>query len=170
MELAIYLILLVFLATFAITFGRPFFRGAPFAPTDKKTVTTMLSLAAVRPGERACDIGSGDGRIVVALAQAGADVDGFEINPFLVLWSRQRIIKNELQQKARVYRSNLWKVDYRPYDIVALFGIPYIMKGLEQKLLAELKPGARVLSNRFSFPNWQPVKKESGVYLYVKSA
>lgn len=168
MELAIYLTLLVFLAAFAVTFGRAFFRGAPFAPTDKKAVATMLSLAAVQPGEKACDIGSGDGRIVVALAKVGADVDGFEINPFLVLWSRQRIIKNELQERARIHRSNLWKVDYRPYDVVALFGIPYIMRGLEKKLLAELKPGARVLSNRFSFPNWQPVKKEGGVYLYVK--
>lgn len=168
MEFAIYFLLLIFLGAFTIAFGRPFFHGAPYAPTDKKALATILSLAGAKPGEKACDIGSGDGRIVVALAQAGVEVDGFEINPFLVLWSKQRIIKNGLQYRARVHRSNLWKVSYKNYDIVVLFGIPYIMKGLEQKLLAELKPGARVLSNRFSFPNWQPAKKEGGVYLYVK--
>lgn len=168
MNLAIYLALLVMLSVIVYSFGRPFFRGAPFAPTDRKTMNRMLERAQVKPGERACDIGSGDGRIVIALAKAGAYADGFEINPLLVWWSKIRIKRAGLSQKARIIRKNLWQTDFSPYDVVALFGIPYIMKDLGDKLLAELKPGARVVSNNFAFPTWEAASRQDGIILYTK--
>ena len=168
MDLAIYLALLVLLSVIVYSFGRPFFRGAPFAPTDRKTMNRMLELAQVKPGERACDIGSGDGRIVIALAKAGAYADGFEINPLLVWWSKLRIKSLGLSDKAHIYRKSLWKTDFSPYDVVTLFGIPYIMKPLGEKLYPELKPGARVASNNFKFPNWTPAHKEHGIIVYIR--
>jgi len=169
MELIVYIILLIVLGTFAVAFGRPFFRGAPYAPTDKKAIETMVQMANIKPGEKACDIGSGDGRIVFALAEAGADADGIEINPFLVWLSRFRARGTNAHEKIRFLRHNLWKADYSKYDVITLFGITYIMKQLEEKLQKELKSGTRILSNHFSFPDWKPVKKENGVYYYVKA-
>jgi Xaa-Pro aminopeptidase len=63
-------------------------RGAPFVLTGSRTVKTMTALANIQPGEKAADLGSGDGRILIAIARAGAEAHGYEINPFLVLWSR----------------------------------------------------------------------------------
>ena len=121
MELTLYLVLLVIFGTFVVAFGRPFFRGAPYAPTDIRTITAMMNVAKVIPSDRACDIGSGDGRLLIALAKKGAHAEGFEINPFLVLWSRMKIKKEHVEDKASVSRQNLWKADFRPYTLVYLF-------------------------------------------------
>ena len=168
MELLVYFILLTVLSLFFFFFGRAFIMGGPYVPTDKKTLRTMISLLQIRQGERACDIGAGDGRIVMALAQAGANAVGYERNPFLVFAGNLWIRKNGLSTTAKLRHKNLWKADYREFTAITLFGIPYIMNRLEKKLLAELPHGTRVASNAFSFPNWKPVIKQSGVYLYVK--
>ena len=168
MELLVYLILLVFLSLLGFYFGRAFIMGAPYAPTDKKAIRTMIGLLQIRKGERACDIGAGDGRIVMALAQAGANAIGYERNPLLVPAGGIWIQKKGLGATAKLQHKNLWKADYRPFTAVTLFGIPYIMDRLEKKLLAELPHGARVASNAFPFPNWKPVTKQDGVYLYIK--
>jgi cyclopropane fatty-acyl-phospholipid synthase-like methyltransferase len=168
MIIASYLLLLAFLVVFVVSFGLPFFRGAPYAPTDKKGIDIMVKLADIKPGDKAVDIGSGDGRLVTALARAGAQVEGYEINPLLVLFSRQRIIKAELTDKATIIKKSIWEADYSPYNVVLLFGIPYIMKRLTEKFEAELKPGTRIVSNRFTIPGWKPVKSENNIYLYIK--
>src|SRR3989344_3237972 len=168
MELAVYLVFLVFLVAFVGTFGRAFFRGAPYAPSDPRAIATMLGLAKPAQQDVACDIGSGDGRIMITLANYCERVDGYEINPFLVLWTRMRLRRRNLSGRVKVFRGSLWKADFTKYTVITLFGIPYIMKELEKKLLQELPKGARVVSNRFTFPNWKPVVKKDRVYLYVK--
>ena len=168
MDLIILLILMVVLGAIAYYFGRSFVRGAPYAPTDKKAIQAMLRLTNAGPGDFACDIGAGDGRIVIKLAEKGARVNGIEINPFLVIAANLWIRKKGIADKARVMKKNLWKINYNKYNVVTVFGIPYIMKSLEKKLLAELPTGARVASNAFAFPNWKSIAKEDGVYLYKK--
>lgn len=167
-ELIIYGVFLVALGTFALTFGIPFFRGAPYAPTDKQAIEIMLRLAKCTPGERAIDIGSGDGRLVIALARTGARADGCEVNPILVWWSRKNIKKAGLASSASIIKESLWDIDYSKYAVVTVFGIKYIMERLSKKLLAELPAGARVISNKFTLPGWTPVAEEKNIYLYVK--
>lgn len=83
------LILFFFVLCVTIFLAIPIaFNGAPFLPTDRTKVRAIVSLARVKPGERAVDLGPGDGRLVVALARAGACTTGYEINPLLVLWLR----------------------------------------------------------------------------------
>ena len=65
----------------------PTIHGAIYYPSSDPQIATMLDLAQIKKGERAVDIGSGDGRIVRALARAGAHAHGYELNPFLVFWS-----------------------------------------------------------------------------------
>ena len=143
-------------------------QGAIFLPTYSRSVETMIRLAAVRPGIRAVDLGSGDGRIVIALAKAGARADGYEINPLLALWSRIKIKRAGLSSQAQIYTQNFWQADLSNYDVVMVFGMTHIMEKLEQKLQTELKPDAVVVSNIFQFPGWQKVRSENGVFVYKK--
>lgn len=145
----------------------PSAKGAPFAVTDDETIRKMLALAGVHRGEKAADLGSGDGRIVIALARAGAEAHGYEINPLLVIRARRRIREAGLQNKAFVHWKSFWRVDFSSFRVVTLYGITYIMKGLEEKLKKELTSGARVVSNYFQFPSWTEAAHDGKARLYM---
>jgi ribosomal protein L11 methylase PrmA len=163
------ILLFLLLLFIIISFILPFLKfGAGYAPTATEVVDRIVRLSAIKSGEKALDIGSGDGRIVIGLAKAGAQAMGYEINPILVWYSNYKIRKAKLEKTAYVYRENFWKQDFSQFDIVVIFGITYIMPKLEQKLLKELKPGARVITNYFTFPNWKPSRTEKQVNVYVK--
>lgn len=141
--------------------------GAPYVPSRHATVERMMDLAEIRPGDKTVDLGSGDGRIVIAMAQRGAEAHGYDNNPFLVFLARRRIRQAGLSKQAFIHWGNFWKVNYTPYDIVSVYAMPYIMKRLFRKLKRELRPGAKIISNAFAFPNEKPAKKEKGIYLYI---
>jgi len=162
------LALVVFLIFFFFSFVRPIIKGAPFVPTTKKTLAKMIALAEIKPGMKVADLGSGDGRIVIAAAKAGAQAHGFEVSLPLVFWSRFKIKKGKLGEKAFVYWKSFWRADFSSYDIIMLYGLTNIMKPLSKKLKRELKPGTKIVSNCFELPDWEPEKKEGGVYLYVR--
>lgn len=142
--------------------------GAFFAVVKKEEIEKMILLSDIKPGEKAVDLGSGDGRLVIALANAGAQACGYEINPFLVWSSRKNIKRAGLEGKAFIYQKNLWEEDLGDFDIITLFGIKFMMKKLESKLKKEMKIGSRVVSKYFTFPDWQPSGQEDNVYLYKK--
>ncbi|MCE9585888.1 class I SAM-dependent methyltransferase [Candidatus Uhrbacteria bacterium] len=143
-------------------------RGAPYIPTKAEGVERILSLVEKRPNMRAVDIGSGDGRIVIALAKTGIESHGYEINPVLVQLSRKKIREANLEHLAQIHWKDLWKTNFSRYDVVTLFGVGYIMKRLEKKLQRELKPGSQVISLGFQFPTWPLKEKNGGLYIYIK--
>lgn len=145
------------------------FTGAPYVPVPQNVARRMAELAEVNEGDRAIDLGSGDGRIVAALAKHGAMAEGYEIQPLLVWWSRWRLWRAGLAATTRVERKNLWKVDCSRARAVTLYAFPTMMLRLEQKLQKELPKGARVVSLSFAFPNWQPVLEEGKMRVYVKT-
>ena len=164
----IYLQLLGILAVFASVFYfLGLYRGAIFVPTHMDIVQKMITAAQIRPGEKLADLGSGDGRIVIAAAKAGAYAVGFEINPLLVLWSRYKIRRAGVQDRARVFWKSFWNQSYSDCDVIIVFGIEHIMKRLENKLQSETNAGTRVISYIFSFPSWQGKAKE-GIYIYQR--
>ena len=142
------------------------FLGAFFAPSRKDIVGKIVNISGVKPGDTAVDLGSGDGRLVIAFAKAGAQAHGYEVNPILVWLCKYKIKKAGLSGKAFVHQKSFWRIDFSQFNIVTVFGINYMMKRLEAKLKKELKPGARVVSNYFIFPTWQYFKKEDDVSLY----
>ena len=142
------------------------YRGPFYVPTRRKYVPRIIAMLDLKAGDKVVDLGSGDGRLVIALAEAGAEAHGFEHNPLLVMRSKKSIKKRGLEGKAFIYMSNFWNTDVSSYDGIVVYGIPYIMQRLEEKLKKELKPGARVVSYSFPFPNWEPTAKEKAVYLY----
>lgn len=157
---------LFFVALFFILL--PILRGAPFVPTRKERIEKALKLAGIKPGQKIVDLGSGDGRILLAAAKKGAKARGFDINPLLV-WATKRAIKKQgLRDLAVCQWKNFWWQDLSCFDIVFVYGLSHIMKGLGKKLQRELKPGAKVVSLIFQFPNWQPVLGDKdGIYIYT---
>ena len=142
--------------------------GAVYVPTHQDKVRKIIELAKVTPGDLAVDLGSGDGRILIALAKAGAIAHGYEINPILVWWSRRKIKQAGLVDKAFAHWRSFWGIDLAEFNIVVLFGIDYIMRRLQKKLEQELATGSRVISFAFPFPDWQFTVKQEGIYVYEK--
>lgn len=168
-----YAFIAVFVALFSLLLGAFFattaysvFFGAPYVPTDEERVRSMLRLAGLKPGERLYDLGSGDGRIVIAAARQGAYAEGWEISPYLWLISWLKIRRLGLQDRARVRLGTYWGERFHDADVVTLFLITMQMGRMERKLREELRPGSRVVSYAFDFPHWRHEAKADGVFLY----
>lgn len=158
-----------------------FWQGPPYLPSKDVTIAEMVTLARVkrgrggkgtRSGTRVAELGSGDGRLAIALAEAGAHVDGYEINPYLVWRSRRNLraaerANPELTGRVRFYRKNFWKVDFSDYQAVTTFGIPHIMERLGRKLARELPAGSRVVSNAFPIPGLPKGPKTKRAFSYI---
>ncbi len=140
----------------------------PYVPSTEEKVSIMIALADVKPGQNAADLGCGDGRVLIALAKAGANVCGFETAPSRVLLSKENVEQEKLSGQISIHQMSFFDANLRGFDIVTVYGITSIMERLEKKLQDELKPGARIVSNRFTFPNWQHVREDNDVYLYIK--
>jgi cyclopropane fatty-acyl-phospholipid synthase-like methyltransferase len=165
MGILLYVLIVLAALTFAYLLG--LMNGALYVPTDRKMVEDMLDAANLSPSDTLVDLGSGDGRLVIAAAKRGAHAVGYEVNPVLVWLSNHEIRKAHLEEKARVHWKDFWRADLSPYSVVTVFGIGHIMKRLERKLERELKPGSRVVCNLFTLPTWEG-KKEKGVFVYER--
>ena len=174
MGLAVYLIILVFLLldllvllALSLRMVLPFlFHGPFYVPAPEERIEKMLRLLEIRPDDKAVDLGSGDGRLVIALARAGIEAHGYEINPFLVWLSRWKISRAGLRDKAFVHWRNFWPEDLSQFSVVVVYGISFVMRDLEIKLRKELRSGAQVVSHYFVFPLWPEIKREGEVRLY----
>jgi cyclopropane fatty-acyl-phospholipid synthase-like methyltransferase len=96
----------------------------PYVPSSDEHTDVMIKLAAVKPGEKAVDLGSGEGKLVMALAKEGAIVTGVEIDPGRSLATISKVIAAGLQDRARVVNSSFWEQSLAPYDLIVLYGVP----------------------------------------------
>jgi len=141
-----------------------FIFGAPFVPVPKKMVAEIIRMANLKGGEFLMDLGSGDGRIILASAKKGVDCCGIEINPWLYLFSKFRL---RHFQKAKIIRKNLWDIDLSQVDVLTLYFMQDKMGKLKEKIKKEMKPGSRVVSYAFTFPDWQFVDNNGKIHLYI---
>lgn len=146
----------------------PLLKGAPNVATTEDRLKTMLELADLKKTDVIVDLGSGDGTILVAIAKKGFWCTGIEIDPMVVRKSRRIIKQQKLENLVSIKLSTFWKTDLSLYSVVFVYGVTFIMKDLQEKLQNELRPGSRVISNRFIFPDWKPKKEKNNVRLYVK--
>lgn len=127
-----------------------------FVPTPHRMAEAMLQAAEVKPGELVYDLGSGDGRILVAAARHfGARGVGFDLNVELVHVARAAAAAAGVRHLVSFQRANIFAVDLRPADVVTL----YLLRELNLRLLPQLqtlKPGARVVSYEFDMPGHPP--------------
>jgi len=165
----LFLILLILLVLiFSVWISSVLF-GAPFQPSSNKELREIIELTKAKKKDRIADLGSGNGKIVIEFAKHGVEAHGYEINPLLVWISRRKIKNLGLQKKAFIHGGNFMNANLSKFNIITSFQISYIMPGLERKLKKELKPGSKVISNTWKFPDWKPRKKLGHVYLYVKN-
>jgi len=154
---ALYLILYVFY---------PLGRGAIYEPSSPEKTRLIAEIARVSPRERSADLGSGDGRVVIALAREGAEAHGYEINPFLVLRARRFIRRAGLEGRAFIHWGSFWRADLSRYDLITVFQVGFIMGRLEAKVKRELRAGARIVSHHWRFPALAPEIARNDIYLY----
>ncbi|MEA2056510.1 MAG: methyltransferase domain-containing protein [Patescibacteria group bacterium] len=139
---------------------------AVFVPSTDDKLKIMLKLAKPRKKDKIIDLGCGDGKIIFALAKQGFNVVGVEINPFLVKKCQKKAKELKLEKSVTIVNNSFWNLNLSKYDLVFLYGTAYIMERLEKKLQKELKPGSRIISNYFQFPQWSVEKKENEVRVY----
>ncbi len=128
-------------------------------PTPPDIVDKMLELAKVTSDDVLYDLGSGDGRIVIAAAQKyGAHAVGVEINPDLYRLSSDRIKELGLQDRARIMCEDMFDVSVHPATVVTLYLLTSFNERLRPKLDRELRSGTRVVCHDFHIPGWDPEK------------
>ena len=134
-------------------------------------VDKMIELAGVKKGDVVYDLGSGDGRIVIAAAKKGARAVGFDIDPDLVAESRANIKKAGVQDSAEIRNQDILTVDLSPASVVTMYLLPDVNLKLKPNLLSQLKPGSRVVSHSFDMGDWKPDKVERvdgrTIYLWI---
>jgi len=145
-----------------------FLHDPVYVPSQAEAVQRMIQLSRPQVKDRVCDLGSGNGRLVIDFAKLGCQTIGYEIDPFLVWESKNNIQKNGVSDRAQICWKSFWLADLSQVDILLLFMTASIMEKLELKLRAELKPGAKVVSQRFPLPHWKPEKKIGDCYLYIQ--
>jgi ubiquinone/menaquinone biosynthesis C-methylase UbiE len=134
---------------------------APYYPTPDSIVVKMLELGGLKAGEKMFDLGSGDGRIVIAAAQKfHADAVGVEIDRDLCRQSEERIRKLGLEKTARILNGDMLKQDYSSADLITVYLLPNSNDKVQPLLEGQLKKGARVVAHDFEFRGWTPVKVE----------
>ncbi|HEX5606616.1 MAG TPA: class I SAM-dependent methyltransferase [Candidatus Binatia bacterium] len=143
----------------------------PFVPSPQEVVDKMIELGGVKPGDVVYDLGSGDGRIVVAAAKRGAKAVGFEIDGDLVKQSQENIRAAGVQDAAEIRQQDILTVDLSPASVVTMYLLPDVNLKLRPNLLSQLKPGSRVVSHSFDMGDWKPDKIERvegrTIYLWI---
>ena len=134
---------------------------APFVTTPHEVVSRMLELAEIKKGDILYDLGSGDGRIVLAAAKIfGIRAVGFEIDPVLIRDSRQIIKEAGMEELVEIREQDIRTIDFSPASVVTMYLYPAANLRLRPVLMRGLKPGARVISHDFGMGSWKPDRVE----------
>lgn len=126
-----------------------------WVPTPEALVDAMLDMAKLTPHDVLVDLGSGDGRLVIAAATRGATAIGLEYNPDLVAFAQQAAAAAGVSGKASFVRADLFAADLSKATVVTLFLNEYLNLKLRPRL-QRLRPGTRIVSNTFGMGDWEP--------------
>jgi SAM-dependent methyltransferase len=132
----------------------------PYVPTTEAAVQEMLKLAGVKKTDVVYDLGCGDGRIVIAAAKNyGARGVGIDINPVRIAEARENAKKAGVENLVRFEEKDLFDADFHDASVVTLFLLPSVNLKLKPRLIEQLKPGTRVVSNTFDMGDWKADKE-----------
>src|ERR687897_3104263 len=126
-----------------------------WVPSPPEMVSKMLEVAKVTPADYVIDLGSGDGRNVIAAAKIGARALGVEYNPDMVTLSQKLAQEAGVADKARFVQGDMYEADISKASVMALFLLPVNMNKLAPKFL-NLAPGSRIVGNTFGIDGWEP--------------
>jgi len=142
-----------------------------YVPTSGGVTDAMLKLANVTPADVVYDLGSGDGRIVIAAAKKyGARGVGIELDPELIKTANKNARKAGVEDRVKFVQADLFKTDFSDATVVTLYLSNSINRRIASILQRQLKPGARIVSHRFDMgDDWKPeadVRLE-GTHVYL---
>ena len=146
---------------------------APYVPTVEEDVELMLEVGGVGPDDYVIDLGSGDGRIVIAAARRGALAHGVELDPELVELARANARESGAADRVAFVHGDIFDADIGRATVVTLYLFPEANLMLRPKLLAELRAGTRVVSNSFHMGEWKPdvhdmsARSSGGILLWI---
>ncbi len=147
-------------------------KDVPFLESPKEVVEAMLELAAINDSDVVYDLGSGDGRLVIAAAEA-RDVRGVgvEIDAELVALSNRRAVEAGVEDRVEFVEADLFETDFSEASVVLLYLYPKVNRRLQPILAEQLAPGTRVVSHRYEIPGWKPERRIKvlgrPIFLYV---
>lgn len=165
-ELIFWILLSVFVTAYFFYWFYAAYKGAPFYPSSKKAISEIIKLVKTSKAKNIVELGSGDGRIAIALAKEGYNVTAIDINPLLTLWTK--VIAKLKGVEINVVTADILKVDLNEFDLAVTYLFPEIMQKLYPKLKQELKPGATLISNTFKLVDTEPVQKTDSKILMYK--
>lgn len=142
-----------------------------YLPTRPDVVSRMLALAQVGPGDVVFDLGSGDGRIVIAAVRDfGASLGfGVEIDPARVREAIDFAARSRVSDRVFFLNQDLFQADISSATVVTLYLLPVVNQRLAAKLRT-LKPGTRIVSHDYALtPDWLPdrVERVTGGVVYL---
>jgi SAM-dependent methyltransferase len=138
----------------------------PFVPTPMEVVDAMLAMADIKPGDLLYDLGCGDGRIVIAAAKNfGIKATGIDIDPIRISECNQNAAESGVADKIKFLNQDLFESDFKDASVITMYLLTSVNRRLRPKLLAELKPGTRLVSHRFDMGEWK-ADKTTTVKLY----
>ena len=143
--------------------------SVPFVPTDEVVVETMLDLARVGRNDLLYDLGSGDGRIVVAAAMGReARAIGIDMDPPRLEEAREFAASVGVEDRVEFLEEDFLTADFSRASVITMYLLPSINLLLRPRLLNELRPGTRIISHSFDMGDWKPDEKlhAGGVYIY----
>jgi len=130
-----------------------------WVPTPHQLVDVMIRMANLTSSDHLVDLGSGDGRIVIAAAKKGIKAEGVEFNPDLVDYSKRSAAREKVSDKATFVNADFFEYDLSKATVVTMFLLTDLNRRLKPRLL-ELKPGTRIITNTFSIDDWDYDEKE----------
>jgi hypothetical protein len=157
----------------------------PYVQTPTNVVDAMLEIAGVGPQDYVIDLGSGDGRIVIAAAKRyQAHGLGIDLDNWLIAESRVNAAREGVSGMVEFLHQDLFLADFRAATVLTMYLLPEVNLELRPRILFELKPGTRVVSHDWDMGDWEPdrrlvveapektigLKRESTVYLWIVPA
>ena len=147
-----------------VIFGFVVAFGPPYLPTRRRNINAALDLLALQPGRTLLELGSGDGRVMLAAARRGWNVVGIELNPALVLISK--IATWRYRKQVRILWGNYFSVVWPPADGIFTFMLGRQMAKLDDRIQAWPHKPVKLASFAFEIPGKNPIGTKDGVFLY----
>jgi len=137
-------------------------RFSPYMPSDQGNVERMLKMANLRDNDVVVDLGSGDGRIVLTAARMNRKLRGFgvDVDEKLVQQSNEAARKRGVADRVQFHHRNVFDTDLREATVIAMWLWPEMQRLLRPQILAQARPGTRIITNLWDIGNWPPDEED----------
>lgn len=133
-----------------------------YVPTPQRLVDLMLLMAEVNKNDVLYDLGSGDGRLVITAAKRyGARAIGIDIDPEMIAQAQNNAVAAKVEDKVQFKQQDLFKSDFRDATVITLYLLDELNVRLRPHILAQVKPGTRIVSHAFRMGEWEPDAERS---------